>query len=192
MRKTEWEMVRKEFFPRWDSAGEWKLRKFADLNGGQGICLSNRKTIKILKSYAGEDLLFLLIHEICHAVTHEGHGNKWFARMTAAAKRARAIGMKALASRLLEEVKEYRSNSPVVTAGFVYERVVDVVRDCKEISFKGLVVGVGREFGFSRRAFLSKYRRLRSVYDKALAEKQQRARERQKWLARRNAQPETL
>ena len=160
-------------FLRWDRRGEWKCRVVADVNGSQGYCFSEHKVIKLCRHLIGGDregVQLLLIHEICHAVTPLGHGAKWLARMATAAKRAKAIGMKSLATRLRDEAREYEA-TPRETASMVYQRMKDVVWDCKEISFNDAVVGVSREYGMDRREFLSRYRRLQSVYEKTVREK---------------------
>ena len=184
--KNEWGMIRREFFPRWDRRGEWKCRVVADVNGSQGYCFSEHKVIKLCRHLIGGDregVQLLLIHEICHAVTPLGHGAKWLARMATAAKRAKAIGMKSLATRLRDEAREYEA-TPRETASMVYQRMKDVVWDCKEISFNDAVVGVSREYGMDRREFLSRYRRLQSVYEKTVREKAQHERLREQFRKR--------
>lgn len=176
--KTEWEMIRKEFFPRWDRARQWKCRRVADADGCHGRCLWDRKIIE-LAYFTEKTLLTLLVHEMCHAVTRGGHGAEWLARMTMAAKRADDIGMKSLAGEIRSEVRDYKG-SPKITAADIYNRMEDVVCDCEDISFGDAVKGIGREFGMSRREFLSEYPRLRTIYDKATAEKRQWAERREK------------
>jgi hypothetical protein len=162
--KGQWEMVRKEFFPRWDREKKWKC--FAtDAGGSDGECLKGRKIIK-LANFTSKTLLLLLVHEICHSVTRGGHGKEWCARMATAAKRADAIRMKSLAAQIRKEVQDIMS-SPATTAADVYDRMQEVVWGCKNISFRNAVEGIGREFGMSRSEFLSKFPRLRSIYDEA-------------------------
>lgn len=164
--KGQWEMVRKEFFPRWDREKQWKCYA-TDADGCDGECSKDRKIIK-LAHFTPETLLLLLVHEICHAVTRGGHGREWCARMTVAAKRAETIGMKALAAQLRKELRDYKS-SPKITSADIYDRMEEVVHACKNISFMDAAKGVGREFGMSRSKFLSTFPRLRSIYDEAMS-----------------------
>ena len=172
--KTEWEMIRRELFPRWDLAKKWKCRLVDDADDADGKCLRDRKIIKLVL-FTEETLLLLLVHEICHAVAGDGHGAKWQARMAVAAKRAKDIGMKSLAVQIRNEVRGYK-NSPQVTAADIYERMGEVVRCCRrDISFKDAAQGIAYEYGMSPREVLSKYPRLRAVYDQSVAEKIERA-----------------
>ena len=166
--QTVWKMVRKTFFPLWDRENKWKYRQVADADGCEGKCLWSCKTIKLTNGSRIE-LTQLFVHEICHAVTPGGHGRKWLRRMELAARKADTIGMKDLALRLRTEIKEY-SQTPRVTRSEVYGRAQDIMVDCPNLSFGQLVHGLRREYGLSRRELLSGYPRLRSVYDKAVAD----------------------
>ena len=82
--ELNFESIRSIFFPKWDRKHEWILR---DAHPGEcfglGYCVSTGKIIVVTDDTEGT-----LIHEIAHAVTHQGHGKKWQNRMEKAARKA--------------------------------------------------------------------------------------------------------
>lgn len=109
--------VRQTFFPRWDRKKEWfveylppKFKKWHEEDLDRqikrdgledrypfktklgGICQDFRKCILIYTISKKDNALhLLLIHEICHAVSKDGHGEKWFEEMEKARGRALVI-----------------------------------------------------------------------------------------------------
>ena len=82
--KSEFEQIRKDYFPRWDRKRRWRIRFSSDLDGNVGRCRSRKKLIEIsLRS--GLTRTVTIIHEICHAFGI-GHGNPWQRRMLKAAE----------------------------------------------------------------------------------------------------------
>jgi hypothetical protein len=55
-----------------------------------------------------QQLQLLLIHEICHAVTPDGHGKRFQKRLLKASERAKELGRKRLANALREEAGEMK------------------------------------------------------------------------------------
>src|ERR1700730_1313962 len=96
--RQAWAVVKRDYFPRWDPTGEWRLSfrlpsqaRWAALL--HGLCDMERRLIFIGAFPADEDARdALLIHEICHAVATGFHGKPWQRRMEKAAARARALG----------------------------------------------------------------------------------------------------
>ena len=95
------EYVRQTFFPRWDRKRRWQIVEVDDLDGSQGRCVREVKTISIVRGMtAGDDLLVLLIHEIGHAVSNGYHARLWLLRMEKAAEVGDGKGLAAIASLL--------------------------------------------------------------------------------------------
>jgi hypothetical protein len=108
--KNSFEFVRKEFFPRWDKKKEWFVKKVAELAEGlQGICVKKDKTILIFYLPHNENSLYwLLVHEICHAISTDLHGRKWKNRMVRASESAQKKGNKELSNMILHDLKELK------------------------------------------------------------------------------------
>jgi hypothetical protein len=116
--KKSSEFVRKEFFPRWDKKREWTIRKLTKkdlkelkIKGPcRGRCERKIKTILIRFlshfQHNQNSLYFLLIHEICHAVTTGHHWARWRKRMLRASERARRKGNKELSNMILHDLKK--------------------------------------------------------------------------------------
>jgi hypothetical protein len=162
--------VRASFFPRWDRARRWRVAFVHDLDGAMGRCCPESRTIKLTHLPEGEAGVALLIHEIGHAATHQGHGKKWLARMKKAASIAEATGRHELAGHLQEMVDQYCAPTSTVTAADVYWGIEGVVRDYEQAQFTQVVDCVRRDYGLSRRDFLRRYRRARQVFDRAKKE----------------------
>lgn len=159
------EYVRKTFFPRWDKAGQWKVQEKPDLPS-HGKCDSEKKTINL--QYISEDqdrLEGLLIHEICHAVTIEGHSKKWLDRMKAAATKAREVGHKELSKALFEEVEEY-IEAPKVTARSYYNAIEDCVSYNPEAPYEQVLAAVAYDFGLSPEEVEKAAKRCKQIYKK--------------------------
>jgi len=92
--------------------------------------------------------------------------------MEKAALKAKEIGRKDLADEIKEDYKAYsypdRSFKP--TAGIVYNQVQDAVRDTYgKLSFEDVIEFVANGNGMTSEMLLSRYKKLRIVYDEALA-----------------------
>ena len=172
--RAAFQRIRRDFYPRWDRKRRWRLSIVEDLHGACGLADPNTKTISIRKldgeARPEDSLELLLIHEIAHAVTNDGHGKKWLARMRAAAKRADDIGRPTAAQFLREEADAYEA-SPREGVRDVYARVEAVVWDAPQLSFDVVAEAVGREFGFSLQEIRRRCTRLREFYDEAQSER---------------------
>jgi len=117
--------VRKTFFPRWDRKKEWTVvylpefkkrdeQRMAEdirLKGLQGaypfklnitaICPGVGKCIIVYRIPKNNNELYeLLIHEICHAISKDGHRKKWVEKMNVAYSRAIKDVLKDLSKRI--------------------------------------------------------------------------------------------
>ena len=115
--------VRKTFFPRWDKKGKWRVvylpefkkrdeQQMAENLKRQGREYPFKLNIGAICPNVGTDIIFyripannsvlfeMLIHEICHALTNDGHGKKRLERMNAAYSKAMKNCSKDLAKRI--------------------------------------------------------------------------------------------
>jgi hypothetical protein len=87
--------VKRDFFPRFDTAGRWRCRKgsFTKVDGEAGYCDDAKGIIfvseKIVVSRNVDLLTVVLVHEIAHAVLGDAsHGKRFIARLGVALRRA--------------------------------------------------------------------------------------------------------
>ena len=117
---NEFEYVRNTFFPRWDKKKDWKVEIFSGwvdhLTGtdytGKGIVpplvgTCNRKTKTIYLRCAQKESL---IHEICHAVSNDHHGERWRNKMEEKAQLADRLGNNILALEIRLGYVVYKKN----------------------------------------------------------------------------------
>ena len=192
--EQEFEFIRSNFFPRWDSARRWKAeaRSRTESSRESGYCDLNTKTILIapfLSAAAGPERTTTLIHEICHAVAAPNHGKKWRTRMSVASAKARQIGLADVADKLDWEVEEYASDrAETLTPSVVYRKVGDIVRGLDgKINFEHVVTYIASLYGLTDDELHRRCRRLRRVYDEAVREAEEMAKA-QKELTRRWAE----
>jgi hypothetical protein len=183
--KQEFHTIRQEFFPRWDRAKRWRIRRVADLNGANGQAHPDTRTIRITHLPEGDEGTLLLIHEIAHAVGNWGHGKKWQARIEQAAKAAEKMGRTELAGLLRKEIAGYRDPVARVTARLAYQEIADAAAEAPDATFLQVVDCLRRDYGLSRREFLSRFRRARAVFDREKRDEEERARSRAKWMGAR-------
>ena len=88
--EVAFQKVKQNYFPRWDRAGEWKIKKMEmHFTCGkkmrtrffQGRCEPWTKTIFIVFTSNIETLEGIIIHEVCHAIAGTLHTNRWKERM---------------------------------------------------------------------------------------------------------------
>jgi hypothetical protein len=175
--------VRRSFFPAWDRSQHWKVVQVADLDGADGRCDREKKTVSILKGIGGDNLTATLIHEIAHAVTDDHHGSRWQTRTEKAAVRADDLGLAALGNNLRRMVANYRDGGLRVTATMVYGEISHCVLDSPSVTFAQAVDFVRRSYGLPRAKFLRRFRRAKRVFDAARAETQHHAEAKAKLLA---------
>jgi hypothetical protein len=174
--------VRQQFFPRWDRAGRWRVRQFTDLDGAQGRCCREDRTIRVTP-LQGEEGVALLIHEIAHAVATDGHGRKWQARMEQAAVTADQLGRSELAGLLRKETAGYNDPLAKVTAAGVYGEITDAVVENPGVTFWQVIDCVRRDYGCSRKEFLKHFRRAKVVFDREREDAEEAAKARAAWMA---------
>ncbi len=161
--KQEFQAIRQRFFPRWDRAGRWRIRHVRDLDGARGRCCPDR-TIRITFR-GGVRGTALMIHEIAHAVTGDGHGRRWQARMEQAAVTAADAGQADLAGLLRADIAGYNDPLARVSARLVYQEIADAASP--DVTFSEVIEFVRRGYGLPRRQFLKRFPRARKVFDEA-------------------------
>jgi hypothetical protein len=141
------------------------VRVTADLPS-QGLCDDETKTIHL--QYVPEDeddLHFLLIHEICHAVTVSGHTKRWLERLSKAAQRAKRTGRHRLEQMLHKEVDQYIHETFTIDANCVYGDIRDCVSEHPKANYEEVLAMVTRDSGFYPQDLEKHYVRCRRVYD---------------------------
>ena len=108
--KISFELVKKQFFPRWDRKNEWTISKGEPpAPGAQGYCERATKTITIRDlPHDQNNLYFLLIHEVCHVLSTDSHGWRWKDRMLMASRMAKKKGNVQLSRMILFDLKKLR------------------------------------------------------------------------------------
>lgn len=107
------EVVKRNYFPRWDRAGEWRA-EFADaerLRYATGYCDSKAKRVYLhddVCSFRDSDYVAaFFIHEICHDVGAAHHIRPWTERMESAAQLAERRGEQGIADAVRNEAFSY-------------------------------------------------------------------------------------
>jgi hypothetical protein len=160
------EFVRKVFFPRWDRARQWGVKRVWHLPA-QGRCDRASKNILIKDQSPQEDELnCLLIHEISHAVSSPYHGRCWQDRMMKAGVRAEKIGHSVLAKMLGEEVKRQKL-IPKNIDREAYDLIYDMVTALPYIKFNSLITRVASEYGMYPREFKVRFKRSKKIFNQA-------------------------
>jgi hypothetical protein len=167
--QREFDYIRSTYFPRWDRGHTWTLQEDHPECVGFGLCDYVGKAIIIRDDLHVLPAPVLLIHEIAHAVTYPGHGKKWQIRMEKAALKAESIGHDELAAELRKNYTAYsRPECKKITADLIYMHMREAVFDAMGATSFEVVAGmVANDNGMTLAALLSKYKNLRSVYDKA-------------------------
>jgi len=168
--------VKREFFPRRKDRNNWTIKIDKSLPC-LGRCSKACKTIAFLQLPSNENgVLASIIHEICHTSKGCGgsHGKTWQKKMLNKSKHAKKKGMEALATRLLEEVEQYKESIQmgIGTMGDIYNRIQDIVMDAPEISFDDCLEGVALEYGFTKEELWLRSsgkipKRAKEVFDRA-------------------------
>lgn len=169
-------LVKDEFFPRWKDRNNWTIKMDKSLPC-LGRCSMASKTIAFSNLPSnGDEILALIIHEICHASKGCGasHGKTWQKKMLNKRKHAKKKGMEALATRLLEDVGRYKEaiEMGAGTMDEIYNRMEEIVMDCPEISFDECLKGVALEYGATKEELWLRSngkipKRAKEVFDRA-------------------------
>ena len=161
--KEAYEYVCNTFFPRFDRQKEW-IAKYSSKIPGQGLCDRNNKIIFVERIISDIELLLILIHEICHAVTSNDHGRKWQNRLLKAAELAAKIGQKELSKILKDEIKMYQ-NTVRTYVEVVYNSIEDCLIDLPQSSYATIIKYVAKYYGFYPEEFERRFKRCRKVYE---------------------------
>lgn len=159
--------VRDAFFPKWDRQRRWKLCLNQRLKGEHGECHSERQTIEIGPTAANE-LLLLIVHEICHAVAGPSHSQRWKSRMLVAATTAATVGMAKLAVQLQDEVIAYdKEDAPSLTQQ-IYNNLEDMAcAGAVPPAFEHVRTHLLHEYNFTEGEFRKRFPRAERVYREA-------------------------
>ena len=134
----------RNFFPKWDTNGQWKIRYISGVHYF-AKCNNDLKTIDIrFLSDDDIELYLLLIHEICHT-SALSHGKKWQIRMMYAANRINKLGYNLLGRGVLNEVERYKG-SRIINSKFFYRKIAEIVMADKNVSFEDVMAYLSREY----------------------------------------------
>jgi hypothetical protein len=174
------------YFPHWQQGRFWTIRHEARaqwtgadgsvcLSSEQGYCERSQRRIFVQAA-----TLQTMIHECCHAVTADNHGQRWQARMRQAAHRAKALGEHALATALAAETESY--NNPLTLAmvpvAYWYGLIEDWVMENPALSLEAIQDAVVYALGVTRTEVMTRFRRLPQVYTKAQRAAERRVQQR--------------
>ena len=141
----------------------------APQSGACGYTDDLTKTIYVVDP----DSTLTLVHEICHAVTHQGHGKRWLARIRMAADTAASLGDPDLATALRKEADQYESGETFnANAAYVYGLVRNWIFENEGITLDTLMGALCAELGVSKEQLLHKYKRLEREHDIATRAKE--------------------
>ena len=162
--RKKFEEIVRMYFPQWKNWRSWKVRR----TNGTSECKWSSKTIvfnrhELEKDAVDVDLLF--IHEIIHAVTQDGHNQKFLNRLKKAKTTASKLHRSELEN-LIEKEIDMVSKSEKFT-DYLKERIPDIVTiDAPDISWKELVKAIAAEHGCKPRG-ITKYKFARKLFDQA-------------------------
>lgn len=190
--QRKFETTCRRFFSRWRNAVQWRavVGSQAPESGACGYTDDLTKTIHV----ADPDSTLTIVHEICHAVTHQGHGKRWIARIRQAADTAASLGDPKLSADLREEASRYESGDVLdANAAYVYGLMRNWIFENEGITLDPLIGGLCAELGVSKEQLLRKYKRLEREYEiavrakKNMLKKQQAFKRRMKTVAIRSS-----
>ena len=162
--RKKFEEIVRIYFPKWKNWRSWKVRRTNEVSE----CKASSKTIvfnrdELLKEKDAVDLLF--IHEIIHAVTQDGHNQKFLNRL----KKAKTTASKLYRSeleKLIEKEIDMVSESEKWTDYLKY-RIRDIVTiDAPDISWEELVEAIAAEHRCKPKD-VTKYKFTRRVFDQS-------------------------
>lgn len=176
------EYVRREFFPRWDPKRHWRVVNDSRREPGVGHCRSRSRQIAVNPDgLTYDEIVELLVHEVCHAVAVDNHSERWWSRMHKAADRATEMGLGQLASAIRENAGQPEEESQIsMRAAAVYEEIRDAV-DCQpECSYETIVRGAASSRGCFSEELEQDFPMCRRVYDASKRDYERMKRARQK------------
>jgi len=132
-----------------------------------GRCDIQSRTIQLVSVPEDEnDLLLLLSHEICHAVTTTDHLKLWSELMERTAVRARRLGYEKLANMIEKQVTDY-TEAVQYDATYVYYEIEDFVLENPDADFYQVVDVVAQRVGLHLMELTERYQRCREAYERA-------------------------
>lgn len=140
----KFETTCRRLFPRWRNARQWHavVGSQAPESGACGYTDDETKTIYVVDPNS----TLTLVHEICHAVTHQGHGKRWIARIRKAADTAASLGDSKLSADLRKEANLYESGETFnANAAYVYGLVRNWIFENEGITLDSLIGGLCAE-----------------------------------------------
>lgn len=169
--------VRQAYFPRWDRNVQWRIRKGhrSRWTREDGYCDSERQTIWVSPALAeagGDQLIAVVVHEVCHAIQGSGHGRRFRLRLAVSADAAEAAGRVHLAGLLRQDAMMYEQEPPML-AKAIYSTMGDIVGESPHVSFAAALRFLATQIGLTPSELQSRYRQLRNVY---LQERRERGR----------------
>jgi hypothetical protein len=164
--------VKRTFYPRWDTANEWKARRKGRLSHGYtgtAMCSRETKTIDISRSYVAQDdeeLRCLFAHEICHAVTTASHGQEWQRRLLRVADRASELGQKQLVDKLHREIQTAHG-ARRATLPAIQHSIEDALFEQPDASFDMVINWAANDWALTADGLLKKYKNLKTFFERA-------------------------
>ena len=67
----------------------------------------------------------------------------------------------------------------------MYQEISDAAAEAPDLTFLQVIDWLRREYGFTRKEFLARFRRTRAVFDREKRDEEERARAKAKWMATR-------
>jgi len=163
--------VKRTFYPRWDPNNEWTIQRRTRLSEGYNVnamCNRKTKTIEISRRFIAQDdndLPWLLVHEICHAVAKGNHGKIWQTRFLKVADRAELLGQQPLAGKIRADV-DLLQNAPKPTVRRIRHSIEDALMDQPGASYEIVIEWVANNWGYTANGLLRKHPSLKKHFDK--------------------------
>jgi hypothetical protein len=169
--ENEFERIRRMFYPRWDLKRAWKIKVGFRVKGcdpNHCFCDKDNLTIwispNVAKGKGPYSLAYVLVHEICHAITTGEHKKLFFDRM----RRNLEIAIRLGETEIADEINKFEFELPsenISTPDYVYWAVRSMVSDAPRASFQRVVSDLASERGLNKEEFLKKYHRVKSVFN---------------------------
>lgn len=169
--QSAFKRVRKKYFPRWDKDVKWRCELKPDLLL-LGKCDRKTKTIFLREVLDNQvELHWILIHEICHAVTIQGHYKTYRKRMRKAAEKAKKFNQPALADRIKNDIERIKI-SHEVTKKIIHGKIYDFKVENPDLSYVYILEYVAADFSMYPNEVEENYPGCRKTFDKAAKDTQ--------------------
>jgi hypothetical protein len=158
----EFEQIKKTFFPKWDPAGEWRV-KYRALERQAGRHNPRTRIITIAADIDGTALREAIIHEIGHVLEGNDHTVRWQSRLLEAASTAEFLGQDSLAGEIRDDVTHHRLSQIIPDAA------VALLDPACDIDFKEFVRWAARHYGMDADDLAGKYPDIERSFNSARA-----------------------